>query len=633
MQRLWAPVALFAFALAVRGLSFASVFQGSRIQFFDYDSYYHMRRVLQSLAHFPSVLAFDPYLNFPHGGQPIWPPLFDRCLAFALWPFQRPQHPQSVERIAVWIPPLLGAATAVAAYCIASRHFGRAAAWLCAGLLCVLPAHFAYSQLGYIDHHVAVGLASALLLGAGMAFLARDEEGWGAPDLLLALLPGGCLLLWPGMLLEVALTEVALLGWLLCAPDAQRAAARAGRLAVLHAVSLALVLPGGLTTHWQLWGDFSPVVISRFQPWLFASLCLHALACRLLWRRSGGATLARRVVDAAAVGVVLAGASLLLVPGLAGGAADAWRWLTRAEAFQSSVWESRPLFVRDGRIDATDAQFYLSRALYLFPLALAGFAWDARRRPDRAARWLLLAWSLCFALLAAAQRRFVHVFALPFALVLGASLPLLQHALAARLPDRRLRAGLGAAGVALLLWLLLPVTPEYRFHLHNLSERLARRPVALSPHVMRARAASEAALWLRDHSPPTAGFLDPSEQPEYGVLSDYGYGHLISYVARRPAVVGNFGDDVGGENLEAVVRFLYAEPEQALPILEGLRARYVLMEVVGEIPERFAPRAMLRLLAGVEPAPPPRLRWRYESSDLLRPRFRIFELLPEPAAR
>lgn len=633
MQRLWAPVALFAFALAVRGLSFASVFQGSRIQFFDYDSYYHMRRVLQSLAHFPGVLAFDPYLNFPHGGQPIWPPLFDRCLAFALWPFQRPDHPQSIERIAVWIPPLLGAVTVVVAYRIAARHFGGAAALLCAALLCVLPAHFAYSQLGYIDHHVAVGLASALLLGAGMAFLARDDERPGAPDLLLAALPGGCLLLWPGMLLEVALTEAALLAWLVSAPDAQRAAARAGRLAVLHAVSLALVLPGGLSTHWQQWSDFSPVVISRFQPWLFASLCLHALACRLLWRRSGGATRARRLLDASAAGVVLAGASLLLVPGIAGGAADAWRWLTRDEAFQSSVWESRPLFVRDGRVDPTDAEFYLSRALYLFPLALAWLAWDARRRPDRAARWLLIAWSLGFAVLAAAQRRFVHVIALPFALVVGASLPLLQQAVAARVPDRRARAALSAVGVALLVWLLAPSTPEYGFHLRNLEARFARRPVALSPHVMRARAASDAALWLRDHSPPTAGFLDPAEQPEYGVLSDYGYGHLITYVARRPAVVGNFGDDVGGENLEQVVRFLYAEPEEALPILERLRARYVLMEVVGVVPERFAPRAMLRLLAGVEPAPPPRLRWRYESSDALRPRFRIFELLPEPTAR
>jgi dolichyl-diphosphooligosaccharide--protein glycosyltransferase len=631
---LFVSVGLFTLALAVRGLPFATVFEGSRIWFFDYDAYYHMRRVLYSLAHFPSVLEFDPYLNFPQGAQAIWPPLFDRLLSLVLLPFHVPGHPESVERIAVWIPPVLGAATVVAAHHIARRHFGGASALLSGALLCLLPAHFAYSQLSFIDHHVAVCFASTLLLGATMAFLARRELRVDAADIGLALLPGGILLLWPGALLEVAVVELALLAWLAGAPDAERAASRAGRLAILHTASLALVIPEGMTAAWLQWNSFSPVVISRFQPWLFALLALHALACRVLWRRRGGQQLWRRLADSAAIGGALVGASVLALPGLDDGAFDAWRWLTRAEAFQSSVLESRPLFLTGSTFGTGDAEFFLSRLVYAFPLLVGWLAWDARRREDVAARLLLVSWSIAFAAVSVAQRRFVHTFSVSFALVIGAVAPLVWRIAAGHRTDVRRRAAAAATCFALLLWLLAPIATEYTFHLRNLAAHLAHQPLALDAHAMRMRAAGEAARWLREHSPPTSGFLEPEVEPEYGVLADFGYGHLILYVARRPTVIGNFGDDVGAENLWLVLRFMHSESVEAIRILERLRVRYVLLEVFEDVPGHFSDRAMLRLLARPEPASPSRLRLLHETSPALRPRFRIFEFVDEtPSTR
>ena len=101
-------------ALAVRALPWPTVLGSDRLYFTGMDAYYHMRRILYSLERFPSVLDFDPYVNFPHGAKAIWPPLFDGALAWLVLPFYRMGGAETAERAVVWGPPLLGAATVVA---------------------------------------------------------------------------------------------------------------------------------------------------------------------------------------------------------------------------------------------------------------------------------------------------------------------------------------------------------------------------------------------------------------------------------------------------------------------------------------------------------------------------------------
>ena len=74
----------------------------------------------------------------------------------------------ALERFLVWVPPLLGGATVLAAVGLARRHFGRAEAWLGGLLLAFLSAHFWYSQIGFVDHHAAVAWLSTLSVSAGM---------------------------------------------------------------------------------------------------------------------------------------------------------------------------------------------------------------------------------------------------------------------------------------------------------------------------------------------------------------------------------------------------------------------------------------------------------------------------------
>src|SRR5262249_59507616 len=117
-----APAGLFLLALAVRVLPWRTVFVGDGVRLFDHDSYYHLRRIVWSLVHFPHCLDFDRYLSFPEGGRAIWPPAFDWLVAVLALPFARPGEPASVERVAVWVPPLLGAATVVVLHRLPRGH-------------------------------------------------------------------------------------------------------------------------------------------------------------------------------------------------------------------------------------------------------------------------------------------------------------------------------------------------------------------------------------------------------------------------------------------------------------------------------------------------------------------------------
>src|SRR5262245_24658908 len=243
-----APAGLFVLALAVRALPWRTVFVGENVLLFDHDAYYHMRRIVWSLVHFPRCLDFDRYLSFPEGGRAIWPPTFDWLVALVALPFARPGEPASVERVAVWVPPLLGAATVVALYRLARRHFDAATALLAGAILAVLSGHFWYSQLGFVDHHAAEALASTWLLAAAMSLLDREARAARLAPVAVGVgaALGASLLIWPGSLLYVAIVEAGLgLAWLVRG-DAARACAFGRALALVQATAFVLVLPFAL---------------------------------------------------------------------------------------------------------------------------------------------------------------------------------------------------------------------------------------------------------------------------------------------------------------------------------------------------------------------------------------------------
>jgi dolichyl-diphosphooligosaccharide--protein glycosyltransferase len=590
VARALTPIGLFALALAVRLAGWTTLVDPDRgrVVFSGMDAWYHMRRVRMALAHGGWPPAFDPYLNFPHGAAPIWPPLFDAIVTAWVWPFHALGGWHLAEVAAAVLPPLVGAACVVVVYRLGLRLFDPVVAGVAGLGLALLSAHSWYSQIGFVDHHVAVALATTGLLASATRLLegiALEE----APPWLAAgttgTLCGLCLLLWPGTLLHVGIVVAALGAAWLARPDPESAARAARALALTGLVGLLLTLPQGISGGSGLTRAFNPTVLSGFQPWLFAILTAVAGLGALAWPRR--LTLRARAVAALGLGGALVVLSALLLPGLATGLDEAWRWLLRDEPFQILVRESRPLFVADDGAGTAAAELHLSRLLWLTPLALVAAAIYGRSARGRPAVLLLVGWTLVMAAATLLQRRFFNSLSPAWALVMAWSFVSAYRGLGLRpsLASPAFRRALQLASVAIGLVLFAPTLAAYRAPLANLVRTVRGEPLRLSSGQQSRRAMLVAADWLGTHTPPTAGVLDPTARPEYGVLCHWAYGHLIKYVAQRPTLVGNFGDDVGPENLRLAQDYLRSREPEAVRILESLGARYVVFTSLGDVPE------------------------------------------------
>lgn len=579
--RVFTPLALFALAFFVRCLPIQSIFLRERILFADNDAYYHMRRIAYSIEHFPNSLSFDPYINHPDGGWPIWTPVFDWCVAALLRPFRSGNA--DLEHLAVFVPPLLGAATVVVLYLIARRHFGTATATLAGGLLAVLSAHFWYSQVGFIDHHAAVALVAAATLGAAMTLLARasvadtDRSTMQRSVLATGVAFGTSLLVWPGMLLHVGLVDAALLGFAMTRRDRGRATAFAWNLATLHLVALALVAPLGLSAQWTEWGPFSPVVLSAFQPWLMAVACLWSAGCAAAWRLDGiGRSRARRLQSGLALAVALLAASIWAFPGLSAAAGDPWEWFAGADPFQRGVGESMPLFLHGGQPSLKIAFARLSAFSLLVPVALCVGVVRARRAARPAPILLFLWWTFGLLTATVIQRRFFNSASVGVALLFALALVASHRALLRKLPRARIPVMVALASAALAL--LLPTLQTYSLGASNLWRALRGARPQLAPQTYERVVVADMADWIRAHTPIPSGWLDASAKPAYGILAAWEIGHILEYRGRRPTVSDNFGNDIGSENYLRALRYFQSDEESASELLEELSVRYIVTQ-------------------------------------------------------
>jgi dolichyl-diphosphooligosaccharide--protein glycosyltransferase len=576
-----APAGLFVLALCVRILPWHSVFRPEGVLFYGSDAFYHLRRIQYSVSHFPDVLDFDPFINFPHGAQPIWPPTLDWLIAAVLRVLVGSDDPHGVELLAVFLPPIAGAATVAIFYYVARRFYSNAAALLAAGILAILPAHFFYSQLGFVDHHVFVALVATLMLGSMMELL---RAGGDAPpaahgaalrqSVLLGLAMAAAILLWPGALIHVGIVQAGMVARLLVEKRRTKAIAWARRFALANFVTLLGVLPLSAGNEWPRWGSYSAVVLSNFQPLYFGAAALCFSLVGLVWQRGWlcGDRRARSLA-AAACGAALIALLLVTVQELRQTLFDAWAWLVKLEEFQTAVNESAPLFSSFTTIHGSRATALFSVFVYFVPFAIAGLAWRSRRRADRL---FFLWWALALFAATAIQWRFMNSYVIAHSLLLALVVQAVRDRFAPRTPVGPV-ARWAAAGLAacLALYLLFPIWLTYRPHLVN-AQRVMAGKAPVSIQFMRRQAlVVAAARWLKENSP------SPRDDP-YSVLGPWGDGHILKYVAERPVVQDNFGDDVALENFELAEDYFSASDEgTALEILEKTGTRYVMVRSTG----------------------------------------------------
>jgi len=522
-------VALLAVALRMRNL--AAIFLSGFPVLFGTDPWYHLRRIELALSGGFGIPQFDAYVNFPDGALIDWPPGFDVLMAagsLGLEPFM-PADYGLVGTLAVMVP-LIGALTPLLAMALAWRLYGpRAGLW--AGLLlAVMNAMVSYSSVGRVDHHVVEPLWLALLLVAYNWSSAVRGSGFRllVTGAAIGLAPG----FWPG---AIAFSLPLFLAWLILGRRDPREW-RDGALAFASATAFAAVLSS--SSRWTWAGSFDYYALSLFQPVVFGAFALSLLVLRVLPLRLAAAGLAL---------FVLIGFSLE-IPRVA--LLRAFAYLFTTESQISTVFESTPLL----EMGPGFAIEWLSPWIFAWPF-VAFFAFRTADRPGR----VCVAWALLLmSVLAALQLRFAPLLAVPFAIALAGALDA---------GVERIGRGfaVSAAATAVLLSTLWP----------TVAPSLARQPVAL-PHLARSL---DALLWLRDVPPATSHYLDPTEKPEYGVLSAWVWGHWITAIAHKPSVASPLGQsDANLDGVRNSARVLLAKTErEGAEVAESLGVRFLFL--------------------------------------------------------
>ncbi len=559
-------LAVMGLGLSLRLVALPQAILPSGVLVQDPDSCYHLRRARLILQQYPGVPSVDRFLGYPEGGECPWPPLYDLLLATAALPLGA--DGQALEWLAIVLPPVLGTAHVGVAFLLGRRLWGVQAGLMAALLVAVMPAAVAATAPGNVDHHGAMVLveSSAVLI----ALWCARRRGL-VPVVLLALLLAMGMLTFLGLLLFLPL----LAGWMLWRGGRGALSAHAGTTFVLAALLVAAFTAGrrGLELVTLSWAH--PLLL------LWPGLLLLAQA---RWRRKLGVYLA-----ALACGWALAAA-----PGIRG----ALLWALRNETFMEVVAESRSLLRgQDGSFSLAGAVAALSPGFLAVPVL---GPWLAVRRRE-ADSVVVAAWALLYLALALRQGRFAISATTGIALVTTWGVDNVI-----RWSRERRLGWFAMAGVAAVL-LLPPLRIQWVLGRSVLRWAVTGRRTFSVDQLQRVQAAA-ALRWLREHSPPASTDPFGDTEPAYGVLSGWGYGHLILYHAQRPAMATNFGTYVApGVCRRATALLVGGATDASSRALDSLRVRYIVVtsRLVGSLSDHAR-------LAGTElpQFPEDRLAWR-----------------------
>jgi len=570
---LLAVVVLLGFGL--RGVTFQQIFRGDAIVFPVGDSYYHLRRAEFTLERAPDMLLFDPLVNHPDGSWIPWPPLHTLLLADAGQALGGTKR--DLELAGAWLPPTIGALTALPVFGAAAALAGSGIGVLAALLMALSPMAISYSDVGNADHHGTVAFFGAFWLwGALLAARANTtRSGRIAAQTLVAVGRLGVVFTWAGSLLYLFIADGAVIAVL----------ALRGRVGALRAHALGLVatvLPIALAVPRlgpPVGGTYSTLSLSYLHGPALLALAVVGFGCSELARRRPERSVLTRVVQSAAV-ATLAGAALLTLPGLLPKLREGAGFVGKGEPWAARNAEQRPLFSPHGRKGWLRPLWYYGGFGYVIPLVPLAALLAARDPRRRDPALVLAVWTACFGSLAVAQLRFGSDFAPAAAVGFAISVDTLRRGL----PGRRGR-------VVATLATLVGAGPIVLQHIGQARQEIAESraakppgdPLLATPTGTLYRFAEE----VRRLTPETGGYFDAGERPAYGILCPANVGHVLHYVAHRATPSDNFGPYSASRHWSAAQRFFEVRTEpRAAQIADALGARYVMTAEYGAVDYR-----------------------------------------------
>jgi asparagine N-glycosylation enzyme membrane subunit Stt3 len=569
-------IPVFTLAALVRAIPWPYVLTSEGVIFRDGDSYSHMWRIWNAASKSIPLSARDPFVNFPDGGEVLWSPAFDWILAVLVRGLGLDQP--TAELLFAWVPLILGATAVALAALIAARTFSRMAGWITGLTLALIPGSFLYTQLGYFDHHAAIALIGTVMLGGAMRVVSSPAAG---PRLWPVLAGGLCALalsVWSGALLHIGVLQIAMLTWAFGTSSRELANQRVLRLALAHAVCAAAILP--LSLHvWEVFGDFNPLALTRFQPTWYGAGAICLTCAALLWRIPGfGSSRPSRLVSAAVLGVLGLVMTFATIPELAAILDQSAGWFTSDVEFISNIIEIAPLFSPGEQPIWWRPLHFLSALVFFFPLAMIVVGW----RTTRPERWLLLFWAAAFCALTLSQSRFLNTFSISHSIVWGGAISLLVAWTGERISSPRARVGALA-----LVWVVVAVAtllPAWSYY----APRLRYEGYAVVNQKRQARIAI--ARWLGATRPAT---FDEDGNPDSGLLCVWTAGHEFRYYSGRAVHQDGFGPYVSPENTRLASRYYEAlNEDDAIAILERMGTQYVVADYLGAGQPPYSIRSM-----------------------------------------
>ncbi|HET9553647.1 MAG TPA: STT3 domain-containing protein [Anaeromyxobacteraceae bacterium] len=552
---LWLALPLVAGA-ALRLLPAGEVFTAHGVELSgDDDPAYHVLRAERMLAGAPGAPWRDPGLDYPHGADVPWPPLFDAILA-ASGKVAALGGVITRERLAsgaAVVPVLLALLTLplVAGLAqVALRGRGLAAALV----LALLPAHAVFSMIGRADQHVLeLLLSTAALLAVAAGLRDPASRPWPARAALAAALLLGAWN-WLGASLHPLLLVAFSALWFVARPagdpGVRRLAGDLGAGAGLAALALAGMLAAlrGLSA-------LAEMSVGGLTGFHVLTLALAAAYGGLLALAAGAPDRLRawpaRALAAAAAGLLPLLAALA-VPGFAGAIGHALAGVVRANAWYANIQEFDPLVLAG--FEPLEAELRSVLALYgLLLLVVPAGALALVRRIRRGeaplgAGALILFHAAAFTTLGVARQRFALYLGVPAALLAEAAW-LAWGGLLSR------RVGPWAAGALALGLVLGPAAPFA-------GEVLAGRDA-------RYLALRDLLAWSRTL---------PLDAARPALFSEWSMGHAIQYVAGRPVVSSPFGIEGGARAMEDSARFFQAsDAREAEAVLTERRCGLLLL--------------------------------------------------------
>jgi dolichyl-phosphooligosaccharide-protein glycotransferase len=620
-----ALTAVVIVAFLMRMLSYASVTANGSINFIGYDSFYHMRRILYTASNFPHSLNFDSYINYPQGFEVGWPPFFD-LLGGLLANIMGGGHPNvhTIEFAGALLPVLLGVLTVIPLYVAASSVFDRKNALLGAFIFAVLPAHIYVSQFGATDHHVAETLLSTSAYAFFILALKWAREGSlsltslrkisSEKNLIKSLAFAGAsgfffaLMIYTWIGAPIFVSFIVLYAFIQTTKDL-KAGKKSDYLLICTATSVLATLL--FTIPLSAWSvrpglEMSAMYLSWFQVFYVLAMLAGTL---ILWGFSS--QISKKDLDwkyYPAILILVFGAGLLSLRVFS---AESYNFIIEGinyflgkGEYLGTISEALPLFLNEqGKLSfsAVLGSLGLCLATAMGGFFLLGLEWKGEKAKPEGVFFLL--WSLFFAYLAFSQRRFTYLLAVNVSILTAYFLWVLLESLNFETEVRKLVKSGSVTGKnaipALKTGKETKPKTKSKLKINNPSSskknsqpdyfKIVSSMVLLGfvfiPCIWAGLAFAgndglidpgwkDSLTWLEASSPKTSYYLEPSETPEYGILSWWDYGNWITYLAKRPVVSNNFQTGIQDSSLF----FTTDSEKKANEIMEKLKVKYVIAD-------------------------------------------------------